>query len=155
MAWPWPRPSSRRVACRHHGAGLSTFDTVVDPIELAVAVVQALHRPDAAHLHRLVPNRFWGWLDDFLDGPDGDGCLARFALDPEEFEGIGTIVIGCPDAMTAELRAFYASLVGPGRPRRPRLHFDEGGYRPPRWPDPQHPPDLRRPDRPPVLPLRR
>jgi hypothetical protein len=71
---------------------------------------------------------------------DPDDTVIGFALDAEEFEGIGTIVIACPDERTVELRAFYAALVGEGPRRRPRLHFDEGNdYRPPRWPDPEYP----------------
>jgi Glyoxalase-like domain len=66
--------------------------------------------------------------------------LKGFALDAEEYEGIGTIVITCPDDRTSELQAFYAALVGQDVRRRPRLHFDEGNdYRAPRWPDPQYP----------------
>lgn len=52
--------------------------------------------------------------------------LKGFALDAEEYEGIGTIVITCPDDRTSELQAFYATLVGQDVRRRPRLHFDEG-----------------------------
>lgn len=72
---------------------------------------------------------------------DKDGTLRGFALDPEEFEGIGTIVITWPEERTAELRVFYAALVGQKLRRRPRLHFDEGDddYRAPRWPDPAYP----------------
>lgn len=71
---------------------------------------------------------------------DEDGHLKGFALDAEEYEGIGTIVITSPDERTAELRAFYAALLGHDVRRRPRLHFDEGtDYWPPRWPDPAYP----------------
>jgi len=71
---------------------------------------------------------------------DEHDMVKGFALDAEEFEGIGTIVVTCPDERTAELRAFYAALVGEEPRRRPRLHFGEGNdYRPPRWPDPEYP----------------
>lgn len=98
-----------------------------------------------------------------LQGPRGEAFvtatfdesdqLKGFALDGEEYEGIGTIVIACPDDRRAELRAFYTVLLGRDVRRRPRLRFDEGNdYRAPRWPDPQHPQQLhldihvRRPD---------
>jgi Glyoxalase-like domain len=157
---------------------------VADPVGLAISVVEALDRRDLADLHRLVPERFWGWLETYLREPEGwqaveelagapravtsarvldanrarltlvgpageafvtvtfgpDDMVTGFALDAEEFEGIGTIVIACPDERTAELRAFYAALVGGGPRRRPRLHFGEGNdYRPPRWPDAEYP----------------
>ena len=71
---------------------------------------------------------------------DDEGKLAGFALDAEEYEGIGTVVIACPDERTAELKGFYAALVAERPGRRPRLHFDEGnGYRAPQWPDPSYP----------------
>lgn len=71
---------------------------------------------------------------------DDAGKLKGFALDAEEFEGIGTIVITCPDERTAELRAFYGAIVDQKLRNRPRLHFDEGNdYRAPKWPDPGHP----------------
>lgn len=71
---------------------------------------------------------------------DGHDQLKGFALKSEEYEGIGTIVISCPDERVEELRAFYDGLLAGDARRRPRLHFDEGNeYRPPRWPDPQHP----------------
>jgi hypothetical protein len=158
---------------------------VVDPVGLASAVVEALDRGDSRALRRLVPERFWGWLDGYvrdphgwqlieeltgtprqvagarqlrrsnmarlsLCGPRGEafvtttfdehGQLIGLALDAEEYEGIGTIVIACPDDRVGELRAFYAELVGDDVRRRPRLHFDEGDdYRAPRWPDPDYP----------------
>ncbi|MGH9000631.1 MAG: VOC family protein [Acidimicrobiia bacterium] len=157
---------------------------MTDPVALAVTVVEALDQRDAAALRALVPQRFWGWLDTYLQEPEGwqtieelagvprlvaaarllgpnmarltlegphgkafvtvtfdqDDKVKGFALDAEEFEGIATIVITCPDERAAELRTFYAALVGQELRRRPRLHFDEGtGYRPPRWPDPEHP----------------
>ena len=85
-----------------------------------------------------------------IAGPEGEAFVTvtfdendmvnGFALDAEEFEGIGTIVITCPDERTDELRAFYAALVGEEPRRRPRVHFGEGNdYRPPRWPDPDYP----------------
>ena len=85
-----------------------------------------------------------------LRGPAGEGFitasfdehdqLVGFALKAEEYEGIGTIVISCPDDRIPELRALYAGLLADDLTRRPRLHFDEGNeYRPPRWPDPHHP----------------
>jgi hypothetical protein len=71
---------------------------------------------------------------------DDEDKLRGFALDAEEFEGIGTIVVACPDERVDEVRAFYAALVGENPRRRPRLHFDEGNdYRAPQWPDPAHP----------------
>lgn len=74
---------------------------------------------------------------------DDSGKLKGFALDAEEFEGIGTIVVTCPDERTAELRAFYGAVVDQKPRSRPRLHFDEGNdYRAPQWPDPEHPQQL-------------
>jgi hypothetical protein len=71
---------------------------------------------------------------------DSEDHLKGFAVKAEEYEGIGNIVINCPDDRVAELGAFYSALLGADPPRRPRLHFDEGNaYRPPRWPDPRHP----------------
>lgn len=71
---------------------------------------------------------------------DDDGVISGFALEAEDFEGIGTVVICCPADRVDELRAFYAGLVGEDLRRRPRLHFDEGrDYQPPDWPDPDHP----------------
>jgi hypothetical protein len=71
---------------------------------------------------------------------DGDGKVAGFALDPEEFEGIGTIVIACPDERRQELGGFYDAVLGHDPRRLPRLGFGEGrGYRPPRWRDPAAP----------------
>jgi hypothetical protein len=71
---------------------------------------------------------------------DAGDQLKGFALDAEEYEGIGTIVITCPDDRTSDLRGFYDGLLGRDPPRRPRLHFDEGdGYRAPRWSDPMYP----------------
>jgi hypothetical protein len=149
-----------------------------------MAVVAAMDRRDTSCLRRLVPPRFWGWLDGYvrdpqgwptveelagaprvvagarplgptmarltLEGPSGeafvtvtfdqDGKVTGFALEAEEFEGVDTIVVSCPDERTADLRTFYSALIGQDRRRRPRLRFDEGdGYRPPRWPDPAHP----------------
>jgi hypothetical protein len=85
-----------------------------------------------------------------LKGPAGEAFvtatfdehdqLKGFALKPEEYEGIGHIVINCPDERVAELRAFYAPIMGDDLGRRPRLNFDEGNeYRAPRWPDPAYP----------------
>jgi hypothetical protein len=96
-------------------------------------------RPIASNMARLA-----------LRGPRGDAFvtatfdeheqLKGFALDAEEYQGIGTIVIACPDDRISVLEAFYAALLGQDVRRRPRLHFDEGNdYRAPRWPDPQHP----------------
>lgn len=85
-----------------------------------------------------------------VEGPEGEAfvtatfdeedMLKGFALDAEEYEGIGTVVITCPDERASELTEFYAALLGEDRRRRPRLHFDEGDeYRAPRWPDPDYP----------------
>ncbi|HZN13736.1 MAG TPA: VOC family protein [Acidimicrobiales bacterium] len=160
---------------------------MAEPIALAIAVVDAMERRDLTALHSLVPEHYWGWLDDYLqaargwpaieelagtpraraaaramgpnmarvtiEGPRGPAFVTAtfderdqikgFALDGEEYEGIGTVVITCPDDRTEELGAFYAALVGSHPRRRPRLNFDEGNeYRPPRWPDPKYPQQL-------------
>lgn len=151
---------------------------------LGADMIEALERRDSDRLRRLVPERYWGWLDDYLSsdrgwrsideiagaprslkgarqlapgtarfvvrGPVGDAFITAtfddnqqlkgFALDVEEYEGIGTIVIACPPKRKAEISAFYDALIRPRPRRRPQLGFGEGGqYQAPQWPDPQHP----------------
>ena len=160
------------------------FVRVTDPVQLASVIVESLDALDLEQLRRLVPDRFLGWLDDYLQdadgwraieqlagtprhvtaarlvapdtarltirGPRGEAVvtarfdeqnrLKGFALDGEDYEGVGTIVISCPTGRMRELRAFYAALVGENVRQRPRLAFGEGhSYRAPRWPDPNHP----------------
>lgn len=85
-----------------------------------------------------------------LEGPHGratitipldeDGSVAGISIDREPFEGIGNLVITCPDDRREEMAAFYGALLGEDPWRNPRLVFDEGrDYRPPVWGDPSRP----------------
>lgn len=75
---------------------------------------------------------------------DAEGRIDGVGLDATVFEGIANVVIACPSDRRAELAAFYASLLGADRWRRPVFAFGEsrGGYLAPRWPDPTYPQQL-------------
>lgn len=90
----------------------------------------------------------------FISGPDGravvtirldaEGRIDGVGLDATVFEGVANVVLACPSDRRAELAAFYASLLGGSRWRRPMFAFGEtrGGYVAPHWPDPCHPQQL-------------
>jgi len=74
---------------------------------------------------------------------DDDGGVGGLGLDRQVFEGIGAVVIACPEDRKEEVAGFYQELLGDDRWRVPALRFGEArDYRAPRWGDPDHPQQL-------------
>jgi catechol 2,3-dioxygenase-like lactoylglutathione lyase family enzyme len=74
---------------------------------------------------------------------DDDGGVGGLGLEREIFDGIGNLVINCPNDRLDAMRDFYAALFGEDRWRIPRLVFGEGrDYHAPAWGDPDRPQQL-------------
>lgn len=59
-----------------------------------------------------------------------EGTVCGFALYPEEYEGIGTVVLTCPRERRKEMIAFYDQLLGVDPKRLPGVGFGGREYDP-------------------------